>query len=119
MHNLFLIGLLNGLLPCGLVYVAVAGALNTHDVVNGILFMLVFGLGTIPVMMGITLAGHAIGGRLRARLSAIVKPMVIVLGICLYSVACRWGFLISVPKQRKLTPVKEVKVEGSCCTPAK
>ncbi len=119
MHNLFLIGLLNGLLPCGLVYVAVAGALNTHDVVNGILFMLVFGLGTIPVMMGITLAGHAIGGRLRARLSAIVKPMVIVLGILFILRGLSLGIPYISPKTEKLTPVKEVKVEGSCCTPAK
>ena len=48
--SLLLIGLLNGLLPCGLVYVAIAGAINTSTILSGALFMILFGLGTIPMM---------------------------------------------------------------------
>jgi sulfite exporter TauE/SafE len=52
---LFAIGILNGLLPCGLVYMALAGATATGDILLGALFMAVFGLGTLPAMFGVTL----------------------------------------------------------------
>jgi sulfite exporter TauE/SafE len=52
---LFAIGIINGLLPCGLVYMALAGATATGDIVLGALFMAVFGLGTLPAMFGVTL----------------------------------------------------------------
>ena len=65
--NLFLIGLLNGLLPCGLVYVAIAGAINTNDPLMGILFMVLFGLGTIPIMASVSIV------------SGVVDEMVVVL----------------------------------------
>ena len=47
------LGVLNGLLPCGLVYVAIAGAMATGTTYYSALFMLVFGLGTAPMMFGI------------------------------------------------------------------
>lgn len=47
----FLLGALNGLLPCGMVYIALAGALGTSSLLKGGLFMFSFGLGTLPVMM--------------------------------------------------------------------
>jgi hypothetical protein len=49
----FLIGMLNGLLPCGLVYMAVAGALATGDPLHGLLFMAAFGVGTMPLMLAL------------------------------------------------------------------
>jgi sulfite exporter TauE/SafE len=52
---LFVTGLLNGLLPCGLVYMALAGATASGDVIKGALFMAVFGLGTLPAMFSVTL----------------------------------------------------------------
>jgi sulfite exporter TauE/SafE len=51
----FLFGSLNGLLPCGLVYVALAGATASGDFFGGIAYMFAFGLGTIPMMLGIGL----------------------------------------------------------------
>ncbi|HQW83563.1 MAG TPA: sulfite exporter TauE/SafE family protein, partial [Ferruginibacter sp.] len=56
--SLFSIGLLNGLLPCGLVYMAVAGSVATADVLNSVLFMAFFGLGTVPVMWSIAFFGN-------------------------------------------------------------
>jgi sulfite exporter TauE/SafE len=52
---LFAIGIINGLLPCGLVYLALAGAIASGDILLGALFMAVFGLGTLPAMFGVTL----------------------------------------------------------------
>ncbi|MBL0356997.1 MAG: sulfite exporter TauE/SafE family protein [Chitinophagaceae bacterium] len=51
--TLFAIGFLNGLLPCGLVYLAIAAATATGDPLNAVIFMAAFGLGTLPVMWSI------------------------------------------------------------------
>lgn len=48
--SLFLIGLFNGYLPCGMVYVALFGAMAMNHVLLGSLYMILFGLGTIPLM---------------------------------------------------------------------
>lgn len=48
----FTIGMINGLLPCGLVYLALAGAVLCTNALESSLFMLSFGLGTIPAMTG-------------------------------------------------------------------
>jgi sulfite exporter TauE/SafE len=56
-HSVFFIGLLNGLLPCGLVYMAIAGAVSTGSVMNSSLFMAAFGMGTLPVMWAVAFFG--------------------------------------------------------------
>ena len=53
----FRVGMLNGLLPCGLVYVALFGAISTGDLLAGGLYMLVFGLGTTPLIFSLMIAG--------------------------------------------------------------
>lgn len=54
----FVIGLINGLLPCGLVYLAIAGAIVCETPVQSGLFMLAFGVGTVPAMIGL-LTGYS------------------------------------------------------------
>lgn len=51
----FFFGILNGLLPCGLVYAALAGSFIQLDELRGTLFMALFGLGTVPMMLSISL----------------------------------------------------------------
>ncbi len=60
LHFLFLIGLLNGLLPCGLVYLGIAGALATGHYIKGAEFMFYFGIGTIPIMYAVAFFGQFI-----------------------------------------------------------
>lgn len=48
--SLFVFGILNGLLPCGLIYLALAGAIATGSSLEGSIFMMFFGLGTLPAM---------------------------------------------------------------------
>ncbi len=50
----FLLGMINGLLPCGLTYMALSACLILPQAMDGFLFMLFFGLGTWPVMIGLT-----------------------------------------------------------------
>lgn len=51
---LFFIGMLNGLLPCGFVYIALAGSALAASITESILYMALFGFGTLPMMMGIS-----------------------------------------------------------------
>jgi len=66
--GLLSIGVLNGLLPCGLVYVALAGSVTTGGVVQGMTYMALFGAGTIPLMLTTSLMGRLI---LRPRVQAL------------------------------------------------
>jgi sulfite exporter TauE/SafE len=70
-HSVFFIGLLNGLLPCGLVYMALAGAISTGSVINSSLFMAAFGLGTLPVMWSLAFFGGFINSRIRQRIKKL------------------------------------------------
>jgi uncharacterized protein len=78
---LFSIGLLNGLLPCGMVYLAVAGAVATGDSLSGAAYMALFGLGTLPVMWGTVLAGNMISLRLRGLIRRSMPVVIACIGI--------------------------------------
>jgi hypothetical protein len=86
---LWMIGLLNGLLPCGMVYLALAGATASGTIKEGALFMAAFGLGTFPAMLSVSLF---IGISNRARnlmrrispvLTAAVAVLLILRGLAL------------------------------------
>lgn len=83
-------GALNGLLPCGLVYVACAAAAATGGLWSGANYMLWFGLGTVPILLGISLSHRAMPASLRFRLRslsplsvALVAGMLILRGLAL------------------------------------
>lgn len=81
--SLLIFGLLNGLLPCGLVYVACAGAAATGHVGTAVAYMLVFGLGTVPMLLGLGLAGHWFQTSLRLKLQKLVPVCVGVVAVLL------------------------------------
>jgi len=80
--TLFAIGFLNGLLPCGLVYLAIAGAAATGDIKSSILFMAAFGAGTLPVMWSIAFWGNFIGISIRQKIRS-AYPYMMMLMACL------------------------------------
>lgn len=75
----FLIGLLNGFLPCGLVYIAVAGAIASGSYLDGAAYMFVFGIGTLPIMLAVSLAGNFISLNVRKRINRMIPAFMIVL----------------------------------------
>ena len=81
--SFFSIGLLNGLLPCGLVYMAVVGAVSTGSVAKGAAYMGLFGLGTLPLMLLTSLAGNWIGAHLRRRIRAVLPFMLVLISALL------------------------------------
>lgn len=81
--SFFTVGLLNGLLPCGLVYMAIVGAVSTGSVAKGAAYMGLFGLGTIPLLLLTALAGNWLGVRLRQRIRAVLPFMLVLIAALL------------------------------------
>ncbi len=78
-----LVGLLNGLLPCGLVYLAVASGLALMDLGQAVLLMVGFGLGTFPMMLGIGWGSAVLKNRLQGGLKFIIPAFAVVIGLLL------------------------------------
>jgi len=102
--SLLVIGLLNGLLPCGLVYVAIAGAINTNDIVSGAIYMIIFGVGTIPIMASIPVVGNLIGTNIRKRFKGVVSAFIIILGIIFILRGLSLGIPYISPPSKMLQP---------------
>lgn len=68
LSSLALLGLLNGLLPCGLVYIACTAAAVAGTPLAGLASMTGFGLGTVPMLLAISLSGRLVPMSLRLRL---------------------------------------------------
>jgi len=81
--SLFFIGTLNGLLPCGLVYLGVAGAIATGNGLQGSLFMALFGLGTFPAMVVLSFLGNTISVNFRAQMRKVVPVFVVAMAVLL------------------------------------
>ena len=78
---LFVIGMLNGLLPCGLVYMGIAGATASGSFYSGAAFMAMFGLGTFPIMLATSFAGKFINQNIRRRMAKLVPVFAFILGV--------------------------------------
>ena len=79
----FGVGLLNGLLPCGMVYAALAGAISTTDSAQGGIFMALFGVGTLPLLLTVNLAGRSMGFKWRAKMRMVQPILLTLAGILL------------------------------------
>jgi uncharacterized protein len=111
--SLFSIGLLNGLLPCGLVYMAAAGAVATGDIVNSILFMAFFGLGTLPMMWSVAFFGNYISIGIRQKIHK-AYPYMMMLMACLLILR---GMGLGIPYISPKVDVEKKAVHGCCTKP--
>lgn len=107
LRSLALLGMLNGLLPCGLVYVALAGAVSQGTLPRGIAYMALFGLGTVPTMLGIGLSGKMFPLSFRLKLRSAIP-----IGVCLLA-----GLLILRGMALGIPYVSPALVAGvpACC----
>lgn len=96
--SLFSIGLLNGLLPCGLVYMAAAGAVATGDVLSSVTFMAFFGLGTLPIMWSVAFLGNYIGIGTRQKIRRAYPYMMMLMGFLLILRGMGLGIPLVSPK---------------------
>lgn len=74
------IGFLNGFLPCGLVYMAVFGAVATGNLLQGSFYMVLFGIGTIPLMTSAIYLGKFLNQTIKQRIQKAIPVFVIVIG---------------------------------------
>lgn len=75
------IGFLNGFLPCGLVYMALFGAVAMGSAWEGSIYMMLFGLGTVPLMTSAIYFSGFLKGTLRHRVQKLIPAFVVVIGL--------------------------------------
>ncbi len=111
--SLFAIGILNGFLPCGFVYVALAGAVATGGALKGSAYMALFGVGTIPILLAFSLIGNVIGHKFRRAFSRAVPVLAIALALVFILRGLSLGIPILSPKMTQDLATGAVK--SSCC----
>ena len=79
----FSVGLLNGLLPCGMVYAALAGAIAMSGVAEGGIFMAFFGLGTLPLLLAVSVLGRSFSLTVRQKIRIAQPILLTVAGLLL------------------------------------
>lgn len=79
--SLFTIGLLNGFLPCGMVYVALFGAIAMQSESFGVLYMILFGLGTVPMMSSVVYLNSFLTMPIRNKIQKVIPFVAIIIGI--------------------------------------
>jgi len=104
-------GLLNGMLPCGLVYMALSATISLSTATDAILFVYTFGAGTVPVLTGISL--------LRSRMPVLQRssfrkftPVIVMCFGCLFLLR---GLNLGIPYLSPKVQMQHGKVEHSCC----
>ncbi|MDP5159026.1 MAG: sulfite exporter TauE/SafE family protein [Flaviramulus sp.] len=75
------IGFLNGFLPCGLVYMAVFASIASGNSLNGSLYMVVFGTGTIPLMTSVIYFSYLLKNGIRQKIQKAIPALVILIGV--------------------------------------
>jgi sulfite exporter TauE/SafE len=101
--SLFTIGLLNGLLPCGLVYLGIAGAIATGDSIKGGIFMMLFGLGTVPAMLSVSLMSNLITIGFRNKIKKAMPVFIICMALLLILRGLNLGIPYVSPKMSATT----------------
>lgn len=81
--SLLLIGILNGFLPCGFVYFALSGALISGEPFTGSLYMMLFGIGTIPLMLAVSVSGNFMNLSLRRKINKFIPAFTILIALIL------------------------------------
>ncbi len=79
--SLFGIGLLNGFLPCGFVYIAVSGSMLIGSPLKGGIFMAMFGMGTLPLMIAVSLSKNFVRHKLRRKINILSHVIAVILAI--------------------------------------
>lgn len=111
MLSLGVLGLLNGLLPCGLVYAAFAGAAAAGTLEAAVGYMVVFGLGTVPLMFVMTVSGKLLRAPFRTVLVRAVPAAVVLLAALLIL----RGLSLGIPY---VSPDLGTSGKACCHTPA-
>ncbi len=107
---LFTMGLLNGFLPCGLVYAALFGAVAMQNEWIGAAYMILFGAGTIPMMSAVVLIANFMTVPVRNKIQKVIPVMVFIIG-CLFIIR---GMGLDIPYLSPKTTSLIVQANPDC-----
>lgn len=104
------IGFLNGFLPCGLVYMAVFASLTMESVLEGSLYMALFGLGTIPLMTTVVYIGKFLDTTMKRRIQKAIPVFMVMVGL-LFILR---GLGLGIPYISPVQPTEMVQGKMDC-----
>lgn len=107
--TLYLLGVLNGLLPCGLIYMALAASISTGDAAKGALFMFMFGLGTLPALVLVGVFANTLKQRFANSFMKVSRVLLVMTAFLLIVRGSNLGIPYLSPK------VNVEKAEMECC----
>lgn len=108
---LFISGILNGLLPCGLVYMALSASIMTGSMAQSVMFMYAFGAGTIPVLVSITVFKTRLKLFNRPSIKKLVPVMMFVFGT-LFVIR---GLNLGIPMLSPKITIEQAQIKTTCC----
>ncbi len=111
MFSLLIFGFLNGLLPCGLVYIALAGSFASTDLLTSTLYMSAFGIGTVPMLALLYFTKNMLTLNLRKKLTKLIPYGVALVAILMIL----RGLSLGIPLISPQLPDKVVSEAPSCC----
>jgi sulfite exporter TauE/SafE len=100
--SLFGIGLLNGFLPCGPLYAALIISAGYGQMTKSMLFMAMFGLGTIPMLLTISAIGNILSLSVRKKFSKLLPALIVVIGLLFILRGLNLGIPFLSPKKEKI-----------------
>lgn len=111
----FSTGVLNGFLPCGMVYMALTASLAAGGIWQGASYMALFGLGTLPFMFAVVLAGNLMNQAFRVKILKAIPVVMIILGGLFILRGLELGIPYVSPRAEAMTISKDHK--GECHLP--
>lgn len=106
------IGFLNGFLPCGMVYMALFGAMAMGNPWEGALYMVLFGMGTLPLMTAAIYFSGLLKGVARQRMNRLIPIFVVAIGLLFILRGLGLGIPYISPK-----PIVDVVTNTQECHP--
>lgn len=110
--SLYLIGLLNGLLPCGPLYMAFIISTGTGKALTAAIFMMMFGLGTLPLLLSVTILGNFISVPIRNRINSFLPILIGIIGILFILRGLNLGIPYLSPKEEMIKKKIEKTIES-------
>lgn len=108
---LFMSGILNGLLPCGLVYMALSASLAAGNLLDAVAYMYAFGAGTVPVLVFIAVFKT----RLKFSNAPSVKKFIPVMMFAFGALFIMRGLNLGIPMLSPKIEVEQAEIKASCC----
>jgi sulfite exporter TauE/SafE len=110
--SLYLIGLLNGLLPCGPLYIAFIISTGTGNAITASIFMAMFGLGTLPLLLAVSILGNFLSIPIRNRINSFIPILIATIGVLFILRGLNLGIPYLSPKEEMIKKKIEKTIES-------